>query len=66
MDFKEFLKYLEEGLFIADDKAEEGKSRVKKPAPKNQVITYGMAGGPGGYAGGGGIAPMAAPIPGKK
>lgn len=62
MNFKQFLQQLEEGLFIADDKAEEGKSRPKKPPTKGTAVPVsGVSGGPGGGASAG----VAAPAPAK-
>lgn len=48
--FAEYVN-LQEGGFINDDKAEEGKSRPKKPFLRtpSMVTTYGVSGGPGGY-----------------
>jgi hypothetical protein len=58
MNFKAFLT-LVEGGFINDDKAEEGKSRPKKPfwRSPSSVTTSGIAGGPGGYKGSAGAGP---------
>jgi hypothetical protein len=56
--FHEWLRFREGGM-VADDKAEEGKSKVKNPAVRGpgSVTTHGVAGGPGGYKGsGGGVA----------
>jgi len=49
---------MREGGFIADDKAEQGKSRPNKPPVRgpSSVTVSGVAGGPGG-GGGGGMAP---------
>lgn len=49
---------------VADDKAEEGKSKVKNPPVRgpSSVTTYGVAGGPGGYKGGGGGMGGAVPV----
>jgi hypothetical protein len=48
-NFKTWLK-IKEGLFINDQKAEEGKSRIKKPPTKGNAVNNvsGVAGGAGG------------------
>lgn len=66
MNFKEFMLALEGG-FIADEKAEDGKSKIKNPAVRgpSSVTTSGVSGGgPAGYkGGGGGMGAGAAPAP---
>lgn len=64
-----FLEYyrLREGGMVADEKAEEGKSKPKnRPSTKGlklQQDNSGVAGGPGkGEAAGGGGAPTAASV----
>jgi hypothetical protein len=49
LKFKDYL-LIKEGGFVADDKAEEGKSRPKKPLVRgpSSVTLSGVAGGPGG------------------
>lgn len=63
LKFKDYI-LMREGGFVADDKAEEGKSKPKKPQVRgpSSVTVSGVAGGPGG-ASGGGAAPAAAPTP---
>jgi hypothetical protein len=65
VSFKEFLHMVEGGM-VADDKAEEGKSKPKiRPstagAQNMQVKTSGVAGGTGGGEASGGMAGGAAP-----
>lgn len=57
LKFKDYI-LLREGGFVADDKAEEGKSKPKKPLIKgpSSVTVSGVAGGPGGM-GAAGAAP---------
>lgn len=66
VSFKQFLNFLEGGM-IADEKAEEGKSKPKQRpstmgAPNMQIKTSGVAGGTGGGNAGGGMGGGAAPI----
>lgn len=53
LKFKDYL-LIREGGFIADDKAEEGKSKPKKPMVRgpSSVTVSGVAGGPGNAGGG--------------
>jgi hypothetical protein len=62
LKFKDYL-LMREGGFVADDKAEEGKSKPNKPQVRgpSSVTVSGVAGGPGGAGGGGGGAAPAAP-----
>ncbi len=55
MNFKDYLRFVEGGM-VADDKAQEGGSKVKNPAVRgpSSVQPFGVAGGPGGYKGAGG------------
>jgi len=61
LKFKDYI-LLREGGFIADDKAEEGKSKPKKPQVRgpSSVTVSGVSGGPGGAGGGGGATPIPA------
>lgn len=61
LKFKDYI-LLREGGFVADDKAEEGKSKPTKPLIKgpSSVTVSGVAGGPGGM-GAAGAAPVAPP-----
>lgn len=63
LKFKNYI-LLREGGFVADDKAEEGKSKPKKPQLKgpSSVTVSGVAGGPGGTGGAAGGA-VPAPTP---
>jgi hypothetical protein len=62
LKFKDYI-LLREGGFVADDKAEEGKSKPKKPQVRgpSSVTVSGVAGGPGGIgaavAAGGAVPP---------
>lgn len=56
MKFKDYV-LMKEGGFIADDKAEEGKSKPKKPMIRgpSSVTVSGVAGGPGNAAASGAV-----------
>jgi len=64
LKFKDYV-LIREGGFVVDDKAEEGKSKPKKPQVRgpSSVTVSGVAGGPGGGAAsaGGATPPPAAP-----
>lgn len=51
LKFKDYI-LIREGGFVADEKAEEGKSKPKKPQVRgpSSIKVSGVAGGPGGGA----------------